>query len=155
MSQQVYYEDINVGEVLPPLPKVATTQMLVRWAGAIGDDNPLHYESTFATEQGVGETIVHGSLKRAWLGQLLTDWLGEYGELLKFSCQYRGIDYPRKMKSMSEPQDGETWWCRGKVKRKYEENGYHLVDCRIWVENGKKEKTTIGSAVAALPSRNP
>ena len=153
MAEQLYYEDIEVGTKITPLSKVATTQMLVRWAGAVGDDNPLHYESDFAKAQGVGEPIVHGGLKRAWLGQLMTDWSGEQGELKKLSCQYRGMDYPRKMKTWSEPHEGETWWCQGIVSKKYVEDGEHFVECEIWVENGKGEKTTPGMALVTLPSR--
>jgi hypothetical protein len=63
------------------------------------------------------------------------------------------MDYPRKMKTMSDPQDGQTWWCKGVVTGKKEENGEYLVDCDIWVENGKGEKTTPGKATVALPSK--
>ncbi len=153
MAKQIYYEDIEVGTEITPLHKVATTQMLVKWAGAVGDYSPLHYESDFARAHGMVEPIIHGGLKRAWLGQLMTDWIGEQGELRKLSCQYRGMDYPRKMKTVFEPHDGETWWCRGKVTRKYIEDGKHFVECDIWVENRKGEKTTPGAALAILPTR--
>ena len=153
MKNQIYYEDIEVGAEITPLAKVATRRMLVQWAGASGDFNPLHYEDAFAESQGVGSPIVHGQLKRAWLGQLMTDWIGEQGKLKKLSCQFRAMDYPRKMKTMEEPQDGETWWCKGNVTKKYVEGDENLVDCEIWVENGKGEKTTLGAAVVKLPSR--
>ena len=153
MVEQLYWEDVEVGSEITPLRKVATTQMLVKWAGASGDFNPLHYEDTYAVSQGVGRPIVHGPLKRAWLVQLVTDWIGEQGTLKKLSCQVRAMDYPRLMKSMFEPQEGETWWCKGEVTRKYAEDGEHCVDCDIWVENGKGEVTTPGSATAVLPSR--
>jgi len=153
MAEQLHYEDVEAGTEITPLAKIATTQMLVQWAGAIGDFNPLHYESDFARAQGVDEAIVHGSLKRAWLAQLMTDWIGEQGELRKLSCQYRGMDYPRKMKTWFEPYEGETWQCRGIVSRKYVADGKHFVECEIWVENGKGEKTTPGSALVTLPSR--
>ncbi len=153
MVKQLYWEDIELGSEITPLPKVATTQMLVKWAGASGDFNPLHYDDAYAASQGVGKSAVHGQLKRAWLVQLVTDWIGEQGTLKKLSCQYRAIDYPRLMKSRNEPQEGETWWCKGKVARRYVEGGEHWVDCDIWVENGKGERTTLGSATAVLPSR--
>lgn len=153
MAKQPYYEDIKAGDEITPLAKIATTQMLVRWAGAVGDDNPLHYESDFARTQGVGEPIVHGSLKAAWLVQLMTDWAGEQGELKKLSCQYRGMDYPRKMKTMFEPHDGETWWCKGTVIQKYVKDGERFAECEIWVENGKGEKTTQGKALVTLPPK--
>ena len=153
MTKQLYWEDVEVDSELTPLPKIATRQMLVKWAGASGDFNPLHYEDTFAASQGVGSPIVHGQLKRAWLVQLVTDWIGEQGNLKKFSCQFRGMDYPRFMKSVTEPQEGETWWCKGKVSKKYIESDEHLVDCDIWVENGKGEVTTPGKATVILPPR--
>jgi acyl dehydratase len=155
MEKQVYWENVEVGNDITPLSKIANSRMLVKWAGASGDFNPLHYEDTFAASQGVGKPIVHGQLKRAWLVQLVTDWMGEEGTLRKLSCQFRGMDYPRLMKSTYEPQpEGETWWCKGKVTKKYEEGDEHRVDCDIWVENGKGEKTTVGTATVTLPSRN-
>ncbi len=153
MAKQVYWEDVKVDGEVTPLPKVATRQMLVRWAGASGDFNPLHYDDAFAEASGVGKPIVHGALKRAWLVQLMTDWMGDQGTLKKFSCQYRGMDYPRLMKSMGEPQEGETWWCKGKVTKKYVEDDEHYADCDIWVENGKGEVTTPGKATVVLPSK--
>ena len=53
MPKQLYYEDVEVGTEITPVAKVATTQMLVRWAGSSGDFNPLHYEDTFAADQGL------------------------------------------------------------------------------------------------------
>ena len=153
MAKEICYEDVEVGTDVTPLAKIATSRMLVQWAGASGDFNPLHYEDDFARATGVGAPIVHGALKRAWLGQLMTDWIGKEGRLKKLSCQYRGMDYPRKMKAIDEPHDGETWWCKGKVTKKYEDDGEHLVECEIWVENGKGDKTTPGSALVVLPTR--
>ena len=153
MAKQICYEDVEIGSEVTPLAKIATTRMLVQWAGASGDFNPLHYDEEFAKAMGVGTPIVHGALKRAWLGQLMTDWIGEDGKLKKLSCQYRGMDYPRKMKTIEEAHDGETWWCKGTVTKKYNEGGQNLVECVIWVENGKGEKTTPGAALVALPSR--
>jgi hypothetical protein len=43
--------------------------------------------------------------------------------------------------------------CKGKVVKKYTQGRDHLVDCEIWLENAKGEKTTIGSATVILPSR--
>ena len=153
MSKQLYWEDVKVDSEVTTLPKVATSQMLVKWAGASGDLNPLHYENAFAASSGVGKPIIHGALKRQWLIQLMTDWIGEEGTLKKFSCQYRAMDYPRAMKTMTEAEEGETWQCKGKVTKKYVENGEHYVDCNIWVENGKGEVTTQGKATVVLPPR--
>ncbi|MFC1949261.1 MaoC/PaaZ C-terminal domain-containing protein [Chloroflexota bacterium] len=154
MIEQRYWEDIEEGEEVTPLAKVATTQMLVRWAGASGDFNPLHYDQHFAEAAGLNRPVVHGALKRQWLIQLMTDWMGDEGRLRTFSCRYRGMDYPRPMKTITEPEDGETWWCKGKVAKKYTDGNKHLVDFRIWLENGEGETTTNGKATVILPSRS-
>ena len=157
MAKQQYWEDVEVGGEVTPLPKVASTQTLVKWAAASLDFYPLHYEDSFARASGVERPIIHGALKRAWLVQLMTDWIGERGTLKKLSCQYRGMDYPRLIKSATSasavPQEGETWWCKGKVTNKYVEGDHHCVDCDIWVENGKGEVTTPGKATVILPSK--
>jgi hypothetical protein len=153
MKKQLYWEDVTEGMEVTPLSKIATSAMLVRWAGASGDFNPLHYDKTFAESVGIGQPIVHGALKRQWLVQLMTDWIGDRGWLKKFSCQYRAMDIPRAMRTMVDPVDGETWTCKGKVTKKYVENDEHLVDCDIWIENGKGENTTPGKATVVLPAR--
>ena len=153
MAKQLYWEDVKEEQEVTTLSKVATTQTLVKWAGASGDFVPLHYDDEFAAASGVGKSIVHGALKRQWLVQLMTDWIGEEGFLKKFSCQYRQIDYPRRMQSLFMPQERETWQCKGKVTKKYAEGGEHLVDCDIWVENGQGQVTTPGKATVILPSK--
>ena len=153
MAKQLFWEDVKEGEEVPTLSKIATQQTLVKWAGASGDFVPLHYDDQFAAASGVGSSIVHGALKRQWLVHLMTDWIGEEGFLKKFSCQYRQMDYPRKMKTLTEPLDGETWQVKGIVTKKYVEGDENLIDCDIWVENGKGDKTTPGTATAILPSK--
>jgi len=152
-KKQLYYEDVEVGSEVAPLAKISTMLMAVKWAGASGDFNPHHYDDAFAATQGTDGVITHGALKRAWLVNLITDWIGDEGWVKKFSCQYRALDRPRRMASMVTPQEGETWWCKGKVTNKYVEDDQHLVECEIWVENGKGEKTTPGNATVILPSR--
>jgi hypothetical protein len=137
---------------MKPLPKVATTQMLVRFAGASGDFSPHHYDEKFAQQwfPGTG-IIVHGALKAAWLGQFVTQWAGEAGRLSRLATQDRAMDVPRHMRSHTEPEEGETWHCRGRVIRKYEHNQQTLIDLEVWVENGSGKITTPGEATVTLP----
>jgi len=153
-KKRLFWEDVEVGADIPKLAKTATSQMLVKWAAASGDFNPLHYEFTFAETQGVGRPIVHGQLKRGWLVQMLTDWIGEDGFLSKFSCQFRLMDYPIMMKSLTEPVEEKiTHWCKGKVIDKGIENDNHFIECDVWVENEKGEKSTPGKATVMLNTK--
>ena len=151
---QRFWEDVREGEELGPLPKVATTQMLVRFAGASGDFSPHHYDAVLAERwfPGTG-IIVHGALKAAWLGQLVTQWAGEMGRLLRLATQDRGMDVPRHMRGHFAPEEGQTWQCRGRVVRKYKEEGRALVDLEVWVQNGSGKNTAPGEATVILPIR--
>jgi len=141
-AKQNYYEDVEVGTTIGPLEKDPTTQQLVKYAGASGDFYQIHYDKDFALKNNLPGVILHGALKNAFLGQLMTDFAGELGWLRKLSVQYRGMDQP-----------GSKVVCKGRVSKKYVENGDHLVECEIWLENAKGEKTTPGSATVILPAR--
>ena len=142
MSNELYFEDVDVGTEIPPLVKRPTTQQLVRYAGASGDYYEIHYDKDFALGNDLPGVILHGALKNAFLAQLITDWIGEHGTLKKLSCQYRGMDVP-----------GDTLTCKGTVTKKEVCDGQHVVECDIWLENGKGGKTTPGSATVVLLSR--
>ena len=142
MAGQVFWEDVSEGSEIPPLVKNPTTRQLAQYAGASGDFYEIHYDKDFAESTGLPGVIIHGALKNAFLGQLVTDWAGPLGMVKQLTCQYRGMDVP-----------GEPITARGTVSRVYRENGENLVECQIWLENAKGENTTPGSATVALPSR--
>jgi acyl dehydratase len=142
MSKQLHYEDVAVGGEITPLVKQPTTMQLVMWAGASGDYNPIHYDKDFAQSRGLSGVIVPGQLTGAFLGQMMTDWIGEKGALRKLSCSYKGMSYP-----------GEAITCKGKITKKYVQDGEHFVECSLWAENPKGEKTASGKAMVILPSR--
>ncbi|HAA94439.1 MAG TPA: dehydratase [Dehalococcoidia bacterium] len=142
MVDQIYWDDIDEGTEITPLVKNPTTQQLVKYAGASGDYYQIHYDKDFAKNNGLEDVILHGALKNAFLGHLVTKWMGPDGDLKRLACQYRGMDIP-----------GTPVTAKGVVTKKYQDGGSNLVDCDIWLENEKGEKTTPGSATVALPSR--
>ena len=142
MVEQVYYEDIEAGSEVPALVKYPTTMQLVKYAGASGDFYQIHYDKDFALANGLPGVIVHGWLALSFLGQMLTDWLGEGGMLVKLNGSYRGINLVH-----------EDIFCNGKVTKKYTEDGKNYTRVEIWAENPQGDKTVTGTAVVTLPSR--
>jgi acyl dehydratase len=142
MTDQLHFEDIAVGNEIPSLTKQPTTRQLVMWAGASGDYNPIHYDKDFAQGRGLSGVIVQGQLVGSFLGQLVTDWVGEQGMLRKLTCSYKGSNYP-----------GEAIICKGKVSKKYVEGGEHRLECSLWAENAAGEKTVTGMAIVVMPAR--
>jgi acyl dehydratase len=138
--KQVHYQEIALGDEIPRLVKEPTTRQLVVWAGASGDYNPIHYDKDFALTRGLPGVVIHGQLAGCFLGQLVTDWMGEQGALRKLSISYKGMNLP-----------GEHITCRGLVARKYVEDGSHYVVADIWAENPRGEKTITGTATVLLP----
>ncbi len=143
MSDQIYFEDVRPGAELPTLRKDPTTQQLVMYAGASGDFYQIHYDQGFAQANGLPDVILHGALKNAFLGQLVTDWIGEMGTLKRLTVQYRGMDVP-----------GAPVFCKGIVKKAAVQDGQGVVECDVWLENSEGRKTTPGSAVVSLPLRS-
>jgi acyl dehydratase len=139
MTKLSIFEKVQPGMEIPALEKRPTTQQLVMWAGASGDFNPIHYDKDFALEKGLPGVIVHGQLVLAFLGQMITDWLGKTGELKKLSVSYKGMNLP-----------GDVITCRGVVKNK--DDAGRAVTLEVWAENPKGEKTVAGSAVVKFSS---
>ena len=142
MAQQVYFEDVREGTELPTLVKNPTTRQLVQYAGASGDFYEIHYDQEFARANGLPTVIVHGALKNAFLGQLVTDWMGEHGTLKNLSARYRDID-----------PVGTPLYCKGVVTAVHADGDENLVECDVWLENSDGTKSTTGRATVALPSR--
>jgi acyl dehydratase len=88
------YETVRVGQPLevgdPPGPlRVELTRAdLVRYAGASGDFNPIHWDERFATAVGLPGVIAHGMLTMALGGRLLTGWAGDPGAVLEYDVRF-------------------------------------------------------------------
>jgi acyl dehydratase len=141
-TQQVYWDDVQEGQEIPPLKKNVSTQQLVQWAAASGDFYQIHYDQDFARNNGLKGIIIHGAYKHAFLGELLWEWVRYDGRIKRYSVSYRGMDVP-----------GDDLVCRGTITRKYDEGGDALVDLEIWLENSQGQKTTPGTATVVLPRR--
>ena len=142
MGQQLYFEDVCQGQEIPALRKHPTRRQLVMWAGASEDFYEIHYDTEFARANKLDDVVVHGRLKAAFLGQLITDWISPAGVLRKLSCRYRGTD-----------PANEDMFLRGVVTGKRVEGQDRCVDLDIWSERPDGTKTTLGAATVVLPSK--
>lgn len=116
--------------------------MLDTRTGQIDVPELVHMETTRAQEIGIPVAYDYGPQRLSWLGQLITNWMGDDGFLKKFRAELRGFN-----------MIGDTTWCRGKVVKKYVENNEHLVECEVWAENQNGDITAPGSAIVVLPTK--
>jgi acyl dehydratase len=138
----LWFEDAVVGDELPEVVKQPDTRQLVMYAGASQDFVAIHYDRKVAAEAGHPKVIIHGALKSAWLGELVTSWIGSTGRLLELDVSYRAIDFP---------DDVAT--CVGKVTETRIENGVGIVEVEIGLRNPEGAITTPGRALVSLPTK--
>jgi acyl dehydratase len=133
------FAQVNVGDELPHVVKTPGRRELVQYAAGSGDFNPLHYDTEFPQAKAIGDNIVHGRMKFAVLGELVSNWLAHSGRIKTIGCSYRGMD-----------MQGQTFTAKGKVVAKREEDGEKLVDLEVYIENSTGARTTPGTATVAL-----
>lgn len=76
------------GTVLFETTRAVDRARLVKYAGASGDFNPIHYSDRVATEAGLGGVIAHGMLTMGLAGAALSDWLDEPADLISYSVRF-------------------------------------------------------------------
>jgi acyl dehydratase len=73
---------------LPTKKFTVTRADLVRYAGASGDFNPIHWSERFATKVGLPGVIAHGMLTMALVGRAVADWAGAPDAVLDYSVRF-------------------------------------------------------------------
>ena len=106
-------------------------------------DSPArgHAETKMARDVGMPGGYDVGPQRISWLGQLMTNWMGDDGFLRKLNVSLRRPNI-----------FGDVSWCRAQIVDKRIEDGIHLVELEVFVANQLGETTAKGSAVVELPS---
>lgn len=88
MTAKISYVDVEVGTELPARTFPVTRATLVRYAGASGDFNPIHWNERFAKEVGLPDVIAHGMFTMAEAIRVVTDWVGDPGAVLEYGVRF-------------------------------------------------------------------
>lgn len=79
---------VEVGHELPPQSFQLQRADLVKYAGASGDFNVIHWNERVATSVGLPNVIAHGMLTMAEAARVVTDWVGDPGALLEYGVRF-------------------------------------------------------------------
>ncbi len=168
-----YWQDVEVGEAITPILKgPLTVTDCIGWLMGWGSpfirphlvgyqyrqrhpaayipnhlgvpDIPerVHWDETFARAVGAPGAYDYGPQRVTWLGQVMSNWMGDDGWLQALNVQVRRFNII-----------GDLTRCTGVVTNKRREGDQHLVDCDLWAENQRGERTAMGSATVVLPSQ--
>ena len=168
-----YWEDVHEGEALPtmfkgPMTVTGFIAYAQGWGGLYIRANKLawklidahpgvgiknrfgipdvpervHWEEDFALEVGAPGAYDYGPERTSWLTHHLTNWMGDAGFLHKSSCKIRRHN-----------PEGDMVFISGKVVRKFQQDGKHLVEIEQIAHNQDNELSVVGSGTVVLPSR--
>ncbi|MGE8679367.1 MAG: FAS1-like dehydratase domain-containing protein [Achromobacter marplatensis] len=168
-----YWEDVKEGEALPvmfkgPMTVTGFIAFAQGWGGLYIRANKLawqlidahpgvgitnrfgipdvpervHWEEDFALEVGAPGAYDYGPERNSWLTHHLTNWMGDAGFLRKSTCKIRRHN-----------PEGDMLFFKGRVTRKYVEDGRHLVEIEQEARNQDDELSVLGSGVVELPAR--
>ena len=95
MGASVSYDDVEVGTQLPEQTFTIQRENLVKYAGASGDFNIIHWNERVATAVGLPNVIAHGMFTMAEAARVITDWAGDPGAVEQYGVRFsRPIPVP-------------------------------------------------------------
>lgn len=142
MADQVYFEDVAVGDPVPVLTVTVDETQMFFFSAATYNGHRIHYDKTWATEtEGYPDILVHGPLQSALLARAVTDWAGPGGRLISFAIQNRASAHP-----------GEELRFGGTITAVHEADG--VVDLELRGSKGAGDQLLMpGTASVRLPRR--
>lgn len=88
MTAQPSYDEVAEGTELPELRTRLRRVDLVRYCGASGDFNVIHWNERAARSVGLPDVIAHGMLTMATAARIVTDWLPDPGAVLEYAVRF-------------------------------------------------------------------
>ncbi|MEU3409947.1 MaoC family dehydratase [Streptomyces sp. NPDC006658] len=141
MTANIAYDDVEVGTELPAQSFPVTRATLVRYAGASGDFNPIHWNEKFAREVGLPDVIAHGMFTMAEAIRVVTDWTGDPGAVVEY-----GVRFTRPVVVPNDDR-GALIEVSGKVAAKLDD---HTVRVDLTAMSGGQKVLGMSRAVVRL-----
>jgi len=142
VTSPVSYADTVPGTELPPVTYPVTRLSLVKYCGASGDFNVIHWNERVARSVGLPDVIAHGMFTMAQAGRYVTDWAGDAGALVEFGVRFSA--------PVVVPDDdvGAAIEMSGTVEEKLDGN---RVVLGLTARSGEAKVLTRARAVVRLP----
>lgn len=142
MSEQVTYDGAVVGAELPPVSYPVTRLSLVKYCGASGDFNVIHWNERIARAVGLPNVIAHGMFTMAQAGRFVSDWAGPLGVVAEFGVRFSA------MVVVPDDDIGATIEVSGQIEDKLDGN---RVAIALTARSGEAKVLTRARAVVRLP----
>ena len=91
MSDQISYDGVETGAEIPAVSYPVTRLSLVKYCGASGDFNVIHWNERIARAVGLPDVIAHGMFTMAQAGRFVTDWAGPAAMVTEFGVRFSSM----------------------------------------------------------------
>ena len=85
------FDSVSVGDQLPTVGYPIRRLDLIRYAGASGDFNVIHWSERLATSVGLPNVIAHGMFTMATAGRFVSDWAGDPGAVIEYGVRFTNM----------------------------------------------------------------
>ena len=141
MATNVKYADVEVGEKIPEQDFPVQRLDLVKYAGASGDFNIIHWNERAATKVGLPNVIAHGMFTMATAVRVVTDWVGDPGAVVDYGVRFSA------MVPVPDDDKGAVIRVGGTVEEKLDDN---KVVVALSAYSGEDKVLTQARAVVKL-----
>ncbi len=133
------WEQVQVGDELPPLAIPITPTRIIAGAIASRDYQEVHHDRDLAMQRGSKDIFMNILTTNGYVGRFVTDWAGPEALLKEVDIRLGAPNYP-----------GDEMRMTGRVSAKTERDGEGLVEVEVVGANGLGQHVT-GSVRLALP----
>jgi acyl dehydratase len=137
----VYFEDVDIGDEITPLPMNPTRETIAAYVKACGISEKRFTDEAYARSLGMDGVIAPGNMGLAYLSRMLNDW-AQGAVLRKLEVRFRGFVKP-----------GDQLTCKGLVVEKHARGSANSIECDVFIENENGDRPVAGSATVELPMR--
>ncbi|WP_129657521.1 MaoC family dehydratase [Rothia uropygialis] len=139
-------ESIEKGQIIDRREIQVTRADLVRYAGASGDFNPIHWNERFASSVGLPGVIAHGMFTMGAAVQIVTDWAGDPGRIVDYQTRFtKPVPVPDAQGDHTPDTGGNIITVEGKIGAVDADNGTARVDLTVSAPDaeGKTQKVLV------------
>jgi hypothetical protein len=131
---------VQPGDTIPPFERTTGFHNWNRYAAVNDEFVDIHMDDGAGQAAGYPGAFGMGNLQWAYLHNMLRDWVGEDGRIVRMACQFRGPNLRNTVVT-----------ARGIVTAVHSADGETLIDLDVWTETEASGKVAVGTATVAVP----
>lgn len=140
--EEIHFEDVNPGDMLPPLTRIFTTDDVRAYLDSVGLFHKRFVDDDYAKTEGLERAVIPGNISFGLLSQIVTAYFPA-DSLVNLNVNFRGF-----------VRTGIEFTCYGVITEKKSESGKNLVECEVYLQDEDGQRPVKGRCTVRLRSRD-